>query len=331
MILVMLSFALLASGCSSKKGSDITRDNNGYYAEEYEYDDYIADGMMEMAYAAEDSSAYSKAVPAASANTVEAPSQKRMIQKSASINIQVMDPLEAAAKVTALTEQMGGFVVSSSNGQDYYNGEIYLPRANLTIRVPAERLNEMLEFIEGLTTDTSKYVSNKRVYGVDITSDYVDTSSRLSSLEKTRDKLYEIMEMAENAEETLEVYREIAEVESDIEVYKGQIKYMEESVALSSIDIQINSIKPAPIHTVKTWSLGEVFSDAFESLLEVGKTIIEFLINFIIVVIPILILIALPIVLIVFIIKRVIKSRKNNKTSAPEEKKEDKLTEIKKN
>ena len=99
MILVMLSFALLASGCSSKKGSDITRDNNGYYAEEYEYDDYIADGMMEMAYAAEDSSAYSKAVPAASANTVEAPSQKRMIQKSASINIQVMDPLEAAAKI----------------------------------------------------------------------------------------------------------------------------------------------------------------------------------------------------------------------------------------
>ena len=254
-----------------------------------------------------------------------------MIQKSASINIQVMDPLDAAEKVITLTDQMGGFVVSSSNGQDHYSGDIYLPRATLTIRVPAERLNEMLEFIENLTSDTSKYVSNKRIYGKDITSDYVDTSSRLASLEKTRDKLYEIMDTAENAEEALEVYNRISEVESDIEVHKGQIKYMEESVALSSIDIQINSVKPAPIHTVQTWSLGEVFSDAFESLLDIGKTLIEFIINFIIVVIPVLILIALPIVLLIFIIKKVIKAKKGTKTTVNAEKKEDTLTEVKKN
>ena len=67
-----------------------------------------------------------------------------MIQKSASINIQVMDPLDAAEKVITLTDQMGGFVVSSSNGQEHYSGDIYLPHASLTIRVPAERLNEML-------------------------------------------------------------------------------------------------------------------------------------------------------------------------------------------
>ena len=334
-ILVMLVISVLASGCSKNKSANVYRDSDSYYTEEYEYayDDYLADGMMDMdmAFAAEESAAYSKAVPAASANSPEVPAQKRMIQKSASINIQVMDPLDAAEKVITLTDQMGGFVVSSSNGQDHYSGDIYLPRATLTIRVPAERLNEMLEFIENLTSDTSKYVSNKRIYGKDITSDYVDTSSRLASLEKTRDKLYEIMDTAENAEEALEVYNRISEVESEIEVYKGQIKYMEESVALSSIDIQINSVKPAPIHTVQTWSLGEVFSDAFESLLDIGKTLIEFIINFIIVVIPVLILIALPIVLLVFIIKKVIKSQKGAKNRANEEKKEDTLTEVKKN
>ena len=334
-ILIMLVISVLASGCSKNKSANVYRDSDSYYTEEYEYayDDYLADGMMDMdmAFAAEESAAYSKAVPAASANSPEVPAQKRMIQKSASINIQVMDPLDAAEKVITLTDQMGGFVVSSSNGQDHYSGDIYLPRATLTIRVPAERLNEMLEFIENLTSDTSKYVSNKRIYGKDITSDYVDTSSRLASLEKTRDKLYEIMDTAENAEEALEVYNRISEVESDIEVHKGQIKYMEESVALSSIDIQINSVKPAPIHTVQTWSLGEVFSDAFESLLDIGKTLIEFIINFIIVVIPVLILIALPIVLLIFIIKKVIKAKKGSKTSVNDEKKEDTLTEIKKN
>lgn len=330
-VLFILIISILASGCSKKKSAEVSHDTVNYYAEEYAYDDYFADRMIEMAYAAGESAAYSKTVSDASTNSAEGPEQKRMIQKSANINIQVMDPLDSAEKITVLTDQMGGFVVSSSNGQDYYNGDIYLPRANLTIRVPAERLNEMLEFIEGLTSDSAKYVSNKRVYGVDITSEYVDTNSRLTSLEKTLNKLYEIMDTAENAEEALEVYNRISEVETDIEVYKGQIKYMEESVALSSIDIQINSIKPAPIHTVQTWSLGEVFSDAFENLLDIGKTIIEFIINFIIVVIPVLILIAIPIILLVFIIKKLIKAGKINKNTAENEPKEDALTEVKKN
>lgn len=329
--IVMLIFSLLVSGCSSS--SKQNRDDNYAAADYGYYEDYMVGDMMEMdemAYVSNDSTAaYSKAVPAAA--DTEAPAQKRMIQKSASINIQVMDPLDAAAKINELTEQMGGFVVSSSSSQEYYNSETYLPKANLTIRVPAERLNEMLEFIENLTGDTSKYVSNKRVYGTDITSEYVDTSSRLTSLEKTRDKLYEIMDTAENAEEALEVYNRIAEVESDIEVYKGQIKYMEESVALSSIDIQISSIRPAPIRTVQGWSLGDVISDAFETLLDVGKGLIEFLIRFIIVIVPMIILIAIPVILIVFIIRKLIKNKNNQtKGSGSDKHDEDPLTEINK-
>ncbi len=240
-------------------------------------------------------------------------SQKRMIRKSASLNIQVADPIDASAKISALADEMGGFVVSSTNTQEYYNSEISLPKANLSIRVPAERLNEMIDFVESLTSDSSKYVSNKRIYGTDITSDYVDTKSRLASLEKTRDKLYEIMDTAANAEEALEIYNRISEVETDIEVYKGQIKYMEESVALSSIEIQISSIRPAPIHTVQVWSIGEVISDAFESLLDSCKDVIEILINLIIVVIPVIIIIALPIALIVFLAWKLIRKKKAKK------------------
>lgn len=328
-IFLVVIVSLFVSGCKSKKTENYYRETGAYYdGAEYEYD-FAADEMMEMAYAANESGAYSKAVPA-SVNSAE-PAQKRMVQKSAGINIQVMDPLDAAEKIITMTEQMGGFVVSSSNSQEHYSADIYLPKASLTVRVPGERLNEMLEFIESQTSDTAKYVSNKKIYGVDITSDYVDTTSRLTSLEKTRDKLYEIMDTAENAEEALEVYNRIAEVESDIEHYKGQIKYMEESVALSSIDIQISAVRPAPIHTVQTWSLGEVFSDAFENLLDIGKSVVEFIIKFIIVVIPTLILIALPIVLVVYIIKKIIqKNKSNTKNTDQREKKEDLLSEVKK-
>ena len=331
MIILTVVLSLLAVGCAGKS-SRKPQETGASYREDVYMNDYAVGGMMDMEYgfAAEESAAYSKAVPAA-VNGIES-EQKRMIQKSASINIQVMDPLDAAEKLITLTEQSGGFVVSSSSSQEYYSGDIYLPRANLTIRVPAEKLNDTLAFIESLTGDPAKYVSNKRIYGVDITSEYVDTNSRLTSLEKTLEKLYEILNTAENAEEALEVYTEISKVESDIEVYKGQIKYMEESVALSSIDVVITSIRPAPIQTVSKWNIGDVFKDAFETLLDGGKSVIEAVIYFIIVVIPILILIAIPVVLIILIVRKIIRSRKSkNEAAISEDKTDDPLSEVKKN
>lgn len=329
-VIFLVISSLLISACSAwkSKSAQPVDDSNGYYSGyDYEYD--TAEVMMD--YAAEvPVSAYAKDAAMVSNNS-ESNVQNRMIQKSASINIQVMDPIDASVKLTNLTEQMGGFVVSSSTGQDTYSGNIKLPRVTLSIRVPAERLNETLDFIEHLTADAGKDVSNKKVWGKDITSEYVDTTSRLTSLEKTRDKLYEILDTAENAEEALEVYTHISQVESDIEVYKGQIKYMEESVALSSIDVQITSIRPDPIQTVSTWSLGEVFKDAFERLLDGGKSVIEAVVYFFIVVIPILILIAIPVVAIILIIRKLLKNKKaknsdNANVSGP--KSEDVLTEV---
>lgn len=331
---VILVLSMLLSGCSRNKARN--SDSGGYYAEggyaayDMVYDD--ADYEMDYMAVSDESAAYeSKSYPAAS-NSGTSSSQKRMIQRSASINIQVMDPEQAASSIIELTENMGGFVVSSSNTTEHYSGDIYLPRADLSIRVPAERLMEMIEFIENLTTDASKYVSNKRIYGVDITSDYVDMTSRLTSLERTRDKLYEIMDTAQNAEEALEVYSSIADVESDIEVYKGKIKYMEESVALSSVEIKISSVRPAPTQTVKKWNPLDTVKEAFESLLDSGKDMVEFLIYFIIAVLPILVLAAIPIVLIILLIKKLIRSgkEKRQKKGGTAEKTDDVLTEVKK-
>ena len=336
-VTALIVIMLLLCGCGKKQST-----SNTYREEIYEdyYTDYAYEYDMEdgdMAYVVSDSyAAYEpKAVPSAaeSSNT-----QQRMVRKSASINVQVLDPIQTMEAIMSLTEEMGGFVVSSSSSQEYYSGDIYLPRADLTIRVPSERLTEMLSFIENQTTDSSKYVSNKRIYGVDITSDYVDTQSRLTSLEKTRDKLYEIMDTAENAEEALEVYNNIASVESDIEVYKGQIKYMEESVALSSVDVKINSVKPEPIRTVQKWSIGEVVKDAFESLLDSAKDVIEWLIYFFIAVLPILILMILPVILVILLIRWLIrrnKSKKQNvqvseKNSEKQDDEEDALVKVKK-
>ncbi len=89
---------------------------------------------------------------------------------------------------------------------------------------------------------------------------------------------------------------------------KGQIKYMEESVALSSIDVTIRSVRPEPTASVKKWQPGETVKNAFESLLETGKDVIDGLIYFFIVGIPVLVIIAIPVLLIVWLVKKLVKT-----------------------
>ena len=320
----LLIFALIAALFFSACGA---RNDENYDAVSYsrEYDDSFyfteeaADSVAAVEFSGEYAqNAYAKAAPASASNASGGTesAQTRMVQKSASITITVADPANSQKQIAELTEKMGGFVVSSSASQEYYNDNVYLPKAYLTIRVPAERLNEMLEYIEDQTADPSRDVRNKTISGVDITSEFVDTNSRLASLEKTLTKLYEILDTAETAEETMLVYSDIANTEQEIEVLKGQINYMQESVALSSINVTINSVRPAPSVTVKKWQPWETVKDAFEVLLETGKDVINGVIYFVIVGIPVLLIIAIPVILIILIIKTIrksIRSKKENK------------------
>ena len=258
------------------------------------------------------SNSASKSYPASETVSGQS-SQQRMIRRSASLTVTTENVSSAVTDISAMAENMGGWVVSSSVSQEYYRDGIYLPTADISIRVPSGQLNEALSYIKSFVADPEKDVSNEKITGTDITSDYVDTQSRLSALEATRDKLYEIMDTAENAEEALMVYSEIADIESDIEILKGQSKYMEESVAMSSISVKLKSVRPAATTVVSTWSIGEVFKDAFESLLELGKDAITLVVNFVVVGIPLLIIIFLPIYGIVRLIIWLVKKHKAKK------------------
>ncbi len=311
LVIFALTASILLSACGAKTADNYTTDSYASYAYNDVY--YAADeaAVAEESLGDYAGNSYSKAITAPVDYEIadeEGSTQTRMVRKSASITITVADPAAAQKQIAELTEKMGGFVVSSSTGQDYYNGDIQLPRAYITIRVPAEQLNEMLDFIESQTADPSRDVQDKTITGVDITSDYVDTNSRLTSLEKTLAKLYEILDTAQTAEETMLVYDDISSTEQEVEVLKGQIQYMEESVALSSIDVMIRSVRPEPTASVKKWQPGETVKNAFESLLETGKDVIDGLIYFFIVGIPVLIIIAIPVLLIIWLVKKLVKA-----------------------
>jgi hypothetical protein len=121
--------------------------------------------------------------------------------------------------------------------------------------------------------------------------------SQLRAKEAAEKKLLEIMEEATRAEDVLAIYLQVQSVQTEIEILKGQIKYYEESAALSSISVRLIAEEGTQPIEIGPWKPEGTVKDAVEDLIYFTQNFIEGLIYFVISIIPRLILIAIPLYL----------------------------------
>jgi len=245
----------------------------------------------------------------ASGRSVDAAQQERLVIRNADLRIIVDDPEAKMDEILALTNSMGGYVVSSSIYQTYANNGIEVPEGSITIRVPVEKLDDVLDQIEAEVVE----VDSKHISGEDVTDQYVDLQSRLRAKKAVEEKLLEIMAQAKNTEDTLAVYAQLQIVQSDIEVLTGQINYYERSAAMSSVSINIvASEKFKPIE-IGGWRLGETATDALQSLIDYLQGLIRFFIVLFIFILPVLVTFVLPLYLLFIGIRALVRRRRAKK------------------
>jgi hypothetical protein len=244
----------------------------------------------------------------------------RLIIKNADLAIVVPDPSADMARISKMAEEMGGYVVSSNLTQSYYGpNSIEVPDVSIVIRVPVERLDEALAKIK----ETAVKVNYENTSSADVTSEYVDLQSRLSAKQAAEKKLLEILEDAKDTEDVLAVYTQLQMIQTEIESLKGQIKYYEQSAALSSVSIRLIAEEGTQPITIEPWRPGGAVNQAIENLANFFQNFVDFLINFAIFVLPALILIAIPLLL-VFLAGRALFRRVRKSTVIVEDKVEEK-------
>jgi hypothetical protein len=181
---------------------------------------------------------------------------------------------------------------------------VEVPQASVTVRVPADRLDEAIDKIKAMTGDGKKYTLNESVSGQDVTKEYTDLESRLRNLEEADAKLSEFYENAETTEDALAIYSQKMQVTEQIEVIKGQMEYYKDSVDTSAISVDIRSKETIGPITGPGWQPGSVANKALKALIEFGKGLVNVIIWIAILVIPIALLIGLPIYFLVRWLKR---------------------------
>src|SRR6266498_2106945 len=144
--------------------------------------------------------------------------------------------------------------------------------------------------------------------GQDVTNIYVDLQAQLKAKEAADKKLLEIMDQATKAEDVLAIYMQVQIVETEIEQLKGQIKYYEESAALSSVSVRLIAEEGVQPIEVGPWKPEGAAKNAVEDLIRFVQRFSEFLIRFVIFTLPALILIAIPLT-VVFLVGRAVYRR----------------------
>lgn len=209
--------------------------------------------------------------------------QERLVIQNADLVLVVTDPKAKLVAISQLAQELGGFVVASNLYETTTENGAPVPAGSLTIRIPAEQLENALARIK---TDVIDVQSENRT-GQDVTNEYVDLQSRLKARQAAEAQLLKMMEQSQNAEDTLAIFNQLTQLQSEIEVLKGQIKYYEEAAAMSAISIRLvaeASIQPIEIGG---WKPQGVARDAVQALVNFFKGFVNFLIWLIIFIIPV--------------------------------------------
>lgn len=246
---------------------------------------------------------------------------ERLVIQNADLSIVVNDPEAKMNAIGKMAEDMGGFVVTKNVYQTTTSNNIKVPEGNITVRVPAGKLDTALEQIKADAVE----VQNESRSGQDVTSDYVDLQSRLKTHEQAADQLSQILAQKTESADVLDVFNQLVYHREQIEIIKGKIKYYEESAALSAISVNVTAEETLQPLEIAGWRPVGVARDALQALINFFQGFVNFLIWLIILIVPagLLLLVLLWVLWKVFRFAwRRLFPRKAKKEKAPEEKQE---------
>lgn len=235
----------------------------------------------------------------------------RKIIARANIDLVVTDPNATVAAINSLMDEMGGFVSASNLYKSSYDSAQRL-QGNLTLRVPAERLDEALAALQELAVE----VPSRSMDREDVTDQYSDIDAQLRNLEATEVELREMLAEVRarpnsTSEDIMAVYRTLTEVRGQIEQLRGRRNMFDNLIALSTIEVSLRPDTATMPVVEEGWRPVVVMREALRALVGAVQTLGNVAIWVIMFLLPLLVLAAIPLLALFWIVRLLIRrSRK---------------------
>ncbi len=230
-ILAILAAGCLAAGCGSAANTmmeteSVSREASADY-ETYETADTAA--------ALTDEAASGTVTDTTGIETPVNTSQKLI--KTVTLNMETKEFDSLLSGIQDKVEETEGYTETSYiSGNGYY--ETGNRSAQMTLRIPVDKLDGFVTTVSGLGNVTSKNESVE-----DITLQYVDTESHKQALETEQERLLALMEQADNVEDTIKIETRLSEIRYELQTYESTLRTYDNQVSYSTVYINLYEVE----------------------------------------------------------------------------------------
>lgn len=183
------------------------------------------------------------------------PDWDKKIIKTASLNLEVKDYHAFYSSFREKVRSFGGYVAQEEQNQSDYKIE-----NTLVIKVPVDQFDNA---VAQLTTNVER-INEKKISSQDVTSEFVDTKSRIEAKKQVRLRYMDLLKQAKNMEEILDVQSEINGIQEEIESATGRVEYLGHSSAFSTINLTYYQVLNSSAKDTDSPSFGSKLSNAFK-------------------------------------------------------------------
>lgn len=165
-------------------------------------------------------------LPEAESPEVDPARSERLVVYNAVVNVVVQNISQSIGQLRSAVTAMGGYMQQMTS-------------SSITLKVPANRFTEALAEVEKLGE-----VTHKDIKGTDVTEQMRDLNIRLANAENVRGRLTKLLERADKVEDAIKIEKELERITETIELLKGKIAHLKNSVAFSTLTVHFNSPVP---------------------------------------------------------------------------------------
>ncbi len=214
------------------------------------------------------------APPTAQPPTPEAPAtqtgQQRKVIRNGQLEFEVDRFDSAFAQVSKLTTEAGGYV-GTTDSEKLPNGKV---KGTLTVRVPPDRLDTLVLQLRGIGD-----LKSQKMEAQDVSKHYSDMDSELRAARAMEERLLAIIKEGKGQiKDLLAAEKELGNWRTKIEKLVGEMKFLDNQVALSTLNITLfeRDIKtPATAYENETIDSGVETEDVEKARADALKAIEE--------------------------------------------------------
>ncbi|GAA3653293.1 hypothetical protein GCM10023079_48030 [Streptomyces chitinivorans] len=157
--------------------------------------------------------------------------------RTASLTVTAEDVPEKLARARTVVETAGGYVADEDTDSDSEGHD----RSRMTLRVPPEEYQGVLDELAGLGEQVERKVSTK-----DVTDQVVDVESRIKTQKASVERVRKLMDEAGALSDVVTLEAELSSRQADLEALQSRLKSLESRTGMATITLVLREPDAEP-------------------------------------------------------------------------------------